>query len=139
MKFALQAFITLTLLQTGCSISSSQSFETLVTEAENRLQQLNTSDNHGTKKYTNFRSTVNENSGTLSFTCELEIDASSLGGDIIESSFDWRAIYQLNDEVWDYVTSERQVHHLSGAVAWESPRSDAEGNAEVLTILESLH
>ncbi len=139
MKFTLLILAALFMLQSGCSASSSQSFETLATDAENQLQQLNSSDNHSTKNYKNFQSTADENTGTLSFTCELELDASSLGGGIIKSSFDWRVTYQFNDGAWDYVASERQVHHLSGAVVWESPRPDAEGNAEVLTILESLH
>ena len=121
MKLALQAFITLTLFQTGCSISSSQSFETLVTEAENRLQQLNTTDNHGTKKYTNFRSTVNENSGTLSFTCELKIDASSLGGDIIESSFDWPGtMLPVSDRCT--ICQERWPGKVPGPMPKEMPR-----------------
>jgi hypothetical protein len=138
MKFFLLILAAVSMLLPGCGDSSSQSFETLVTDAESRLQQLNTSDTHSKNRYVNFRSTVDGNTGTLSFTYEMELDASSLGGGIIETSFDWRATYQFTGGAWNYVSSERQVHHLSGAVVWETPRTDAEGNAAVLTILESL-
>ena len=139
MKYPLLILAGVSILLSGCGASSSQSFETIVKDAENRLQELNTSDTHSTQRYENFRSTVDGNTGTLSFTCELELDATSVGGGIIETSFDWQATYQLTGGTWDYVASERQVHHLSGAVVWETPRSDVEGDAAVLTILESLH
>ena len=138
-KHVLPILAAVSMLLPGCGDSSSQSFETLVKDAESKLQQLNTSDTHSTQRYENFRSTVDGNTGTLSFTCELELDATSVGGGIIETSFDWRATYQFTGGAWDYVSSERQVHHLSGAVVWKTPRTDVEGNTAVLSILESLH
>lgn len=139
MKYLLLILVTLSMLLSGCGKSAKSSFEAMAKDAENRLQLLNTSDTHTNNSYGNFRHEVQDNIGTLSFTYNLELDATDIGGGIIRTSFDWRAKYEFKDGQWQYVSSERQVHKLDGTVVWQNPRRDVEIDTEVLSILESLN